>query len=186
MNRRTRMAQLVEDLTEAGEALEQRLGYVEQTNAELAEAHRMDRALLSSLSDKLRYQQQLLDDAIAIAGEMSVLFPATGELKAPTPRQQRESYEVHVPEPLPYFCGDVPLQAIGFAGRVESLKLMIANVRPDHLRRSLHAHVRFAGGELAYGATPSALYSMPRDKLIKLITEELGKALGDQLWNALR
>lgn len=186
MNRRTRMAQLVEDLTEAGEALEGQNAILNTRNANLEQAHIMDRQLLSSLSDKLQYQQRLLDDAIEIAGEMSVLFPATGELKALAPRQHRESYEVHVPEPWPDFHADVPLQSMGFAGRVESLKLMIANVRPDHLRRSLHAHVKFADGEVAYGISPSALYSMPREKLVRTITQELGKALGDQLWKALR
>lgn len=186
MNRRTRMAQLVEDLTEAGEALEARLGYVEQINRELAEAHRMDRALLSALSDKLRNQQQQMDDARAIAGEMSVLFPATGELKALAPRQHRESYEVHVREQLTEFPGFDNLPPRSFTMQVESLKLLIAKVRPDHLRRSVHAYVRFADEEVAYGISPSALHSMPRDKLIWTVTQELGKALGDQLWRALR
>lgn len=185
MNRRTRMAQLVEDLTEAGEALEARLGYVEQINRGLAEAHRMDRALLSDLSDKLRDQQRQLDDAITIAGEMSVLFPATGELKALAPRQHRESYEAHIPEQVDYSL-PISCDPQSFTVQVESLKLLIAKVRPDHLRRSVHAYVRFADEEVAYGISPLALHSMPREKLIRTVTQELGKALGDQLWRALR
>lgn len=184
MNRRTRMAQLVEDLTEAGEALESRLGYVEQINRGLAEAHRMDRALLSSLGDKLRNQQQQLDDAMAIAGEMSVLFPASGELKALAPRQHRESYEVHVRNPPTEFPGVGNLPPMSFAMQVELLKLMIAKISPDHLRRSVHAHVKFADGEVTYGISPSALYSIPREKLVRIVTQELGRALADQLWKA--
>ena len=173
MNRRERMAQLVEDLAEAGEALEAR-------NANLEQAHQMDRALLSSLGEKLRYQQQLLDDAIDIAGHMSVLFPA-GELEALAQRQHRESYEVHITDRPGNFSSAIGMYPESFTLRQESLKLMIAKVRPDHLSRSVHAHVKFADGEVAYGATPSAIHSMPRESLIKIITKELGMALADQL-----
>lgn len=180
-----RMSALVEDMIEQGAALDARAAQLESRNANLEAAHVMDRNLLESISSKLARQQQMLDDAIAIAGEMSVLAPVTGELEALAPRHGRESYEVVIPERMEYApIGNAP--PLDFAARVESLRLLIAKVEPDHLRGSVHAYVKFAGGEVGYGISPTALRSMPRDKLIKTVTQELGRALGEQLWKALR
>lgn len=148
--------------------------------ASLQCAHEMDRELLRHQSDKLADMRREIAMAKEIAGQMSVLFPARETVnvqwestRTPVrviPRQHFDLTPIGVAEIAPNAC----IQMV-------DLQTLVAGIEVNRLTGAMHAYIRFADKDLAYGISASAWHSMSRMARKQRIIEVLPKLFVDEL-----
>jgi hypothetical protein len=127
----------------------------------------------SELEHQVLYLDRVLDDALAVAGNMSIMFPAsTMEVEAPW-----DAPTIDVPE----YLGPAPGQFVSLdtqlTMRVHRLNKLIANIQPDHLRRAMHVKVTYKNKPYAYAINDDEWHSMPKHILMDRISREIAGML---------
>ena len=137
----------------------------------------MANGLLRDLSQKNEELRRGLDEAIRIAGQMSVLFPVT----ARQVNSKSRGY-FDLPGRLSW---DSPI-AEQTTFKVNRLKMLLHRIDKEALHDAVHLRVKFDDKVLAYGLTDVSMQCVPPDILADRITHELGMALARELTEALR
>lgn len=126
----------------------------EERILQLGSALDMQRGLAKHLRERLDELQQVLEDAVEIAGPMSVLFFAS---TAAVDFEPRRTLEVPAKQVL---SSDECMQLKGSISAtfgVQRLPVMLAHIDRDALDRAVHLMVEFNGKKVGYAASESAL-----------------------------
>lgn len=144
--------------------------------AKAREAYDMQSGLLQHVSDR----RQALEDEIAYAKRVLrngsvMLEPA--ELRLDCSDQEQLNYHT---ESLPNYLAadDAPISMV-----MEHIPLsvLLTDSDIDQFSDRLHFRVRFADGQWRYAITKRAIQTMPKADLIRRISQELARAIADEL-----
>ena len=141
-------------------------------------AHQMDRLLLKDLSCRLAEARDELDRARRIAGELSILFPATKVTVHGLARDRIELYANR--SPLLYGRPDRHISPTEVL-RTIPLPLLVQRIDADRLEQLVHARAYFNGGQWRYGITMDAVQAMSTRDLAELLARELGRTMAQDL-----
>lgn len=132
------------------------------------------RALSQLLSQNLEQLRDEMRRAIQIAGNMSILFPAT-QIKVDRPPM--DTWDIHK---FPAFD---PRTAIGPAAAVtvQRLSVMLSRIDADHLSRAVHVGVQFRGMHYGYAVSEEAVQSAPNEVLAERIADQVTRMIVDDL-----
>lgn len=159
------------------------LAAASQRVADLEQVHAIASGLIAGMRVRLDALAQEIDDARAIAGPMSILFPVEHEFRAGIKSDSRQPLSIDVPERMPdkFICDSptAPMEGLRYS-RVP-LETLVLNIRPDVLRECLHVNVEFADGVWRYGLTRAAWYAAPRERRERLIAEQIPKELAREV-----
>jgi hypothetical protein len=151
--------------------------------ADLELAHVLDSGLLADMSERLCAIRQEIDDAKAIAGPMSILFPVEHEFRPGVKSTDRQPLSIDIPGRMPdSFICDSP------TGSIEELRYsrltletLVLKIRPDVLHECVHVNVEFADGVWRYGLTRPAWYALPHERRQRLIAQVIPKELAREV-----
>ena len=140
--------------------------------AQLEVADEMNRGLLRNQSEKIACLEEEIEGAKAIAGELSILFPATTmavECKA------RDTWDMPV---LEWMATCIPDDSMLFNQTLEAKRLTVMLGSIDHrqLARQVHFMLRFGDKRLGYAMSSDDMRALPRRVAIRRISESLAKA----------
>lgn len=139
--------------------------------------------ILALKQKKMLQLQQELDDAKAIAGPMSILFPVETEFHPGFPSTPERPLSIGVPGRLPdSFISDEatgPMEELRYSSL--TLETLILNIRPAVLDGCIHVNVQFGDGVWRYGLTRAAWYALPRERRQRLIAESIPQELAREV-----
>ncbi|WP_143742398.1 hypothetical protein [Roseateles chitinivorans] len=84
---------------------------------------------------------------------------------------------------LEQFDAAMPVEAVSYD--VVPLDVLLTDVERDYLKRKLHARVQFAGADLFYAISPSALQSMGGPGLADRLAQEIARQMVPALMREL-
>lgn len=135
----------------------------------------MNAELLRHQGRQLYRIKDELDTAKRIAGEMSILFPAT-QLAVNWP--ERSSHQMARLPPLLYSVNDFdPLSTV----QTQNLSVMLGKVSREGLDQSTHVMIQFGTGRWGYAITDQSRHVTPPDVLVDYVTTALGRVIGNEL-----
>lgn len=145
--------------------------------------HQLDvtRTSLSDAGARLQKIQREMNDARRIAGEMSILFPAS-VMGIPGPK--RDHIQVRTFNPLDRL--DPMDRHNRIAARGQSLPVMLSRIDTSALRDAVHVRVRFGDRVVGYAISHDAIESTPKDILTDRLATELAHGMADQLHSTIR
>lgn len=153
--------------------------------ANMTSNYEQQAGLSRHLGDRVRELRDEIADAKQMAAQLSVLF-SPEVYQTAGPRSGRDRLTMQVQEALQFVeLGNEPAASQALAQ--VPLTLLLAKIETaadggrDHLARAMHARIRFADNELAYGITEMALRGMSRRQLVKRLSQEMAHLLADKL-----
>lgn len=148
----------------------------------LEAANTMNEGLVAHLGKELRSLDRQVCEAKDMVAMHSALFPPEGEVKA----SHEGSIRLHVPRVLSLEeAAKLTDPRQKEHQRLVDLNVVIGSVTGNALDLSRHCRVRINGAEvLAYGITRQALHTMPTERLIRIVSEELARMFAAK-WEGL-
>ena len=142
---------------------------------EIADARlrvQVTRGLVIHRDEKIRELKGVIDDAMEVAGRMSVIFPAEEMTQRGSPVDTIQLAE----SDGPFFSG---WQAA--VTKAYRLRVLLASISKDALDGTVHARVRFGDQSWGYAISDQALASVPEELLSRLVAEELSVMIARDL-----
>lgn len=141
----------------------------------------MQRGHVKHLRERPDELQQVLEDAMDMAGRMSVLFPASTTAVDFEPRR---TFEVQVKQVLSFDECKQLKGSISATFGVQRLPVMLARIDRDALDRAVHLMVEFNGKKVGYAVSDSALQLRRGEFMERELLRVLPKVIDHHLFGS--